>query len=152
MVKEFREFITRGNVIDLAIAVIIGAAFGAIVTSLVNDILMPPIGLLLGKVDFSSLFINLSSTPVGSVAEAKAKGIPTINYGLFINAVIAFLILALVLFFIIRGVNRLKREKPSEETGQQTMRECPYCYSNIPVKATRCPSCTSEVQAAMGQA
>lgn len=150
MWKEFREFIIRGNVIDLAIAVIIGAAFGAVVTSVVNDIIMPPIGLVLGKVDFSSLFINLSSTPVVSVADAKAKGVPTINYGVFLNTVITFLIIALVLFFIIRLVNRLKREKPADETAETATRECPYCLSTIPTKATRCSACTSEVQAVAG--
>jgi large conductance mechanosensitive channel len=145
MFKEFKEFISRGNVIDLAVAVIIGATFGAIVTSLVNDIIMPPIGLVLGKVDFTSLFINLSNTPVTSIAEAKAKGIPTINYGLFLNAIITFLIIALALFLVVKAINRVKREKPAEETPQQELRECPYCYSNIPVKATRCPACTSQV-------
>jgi len=143
MLKEFKEFIARGNVIDLAIAVIIGAAFGAIVTSLVQDIIMPPIGLALSRVDFGNLFINLSSTPVTSLAEAKAKALPTINYGLFLNTLINFVIIALVLFFIVQAVNRLKRgDDPEPEK-----KECPYCFSSISLKATRCPECTSELTA-----
>jgi large conductance mechanosensitive channel len=143
MLKEFRDFIMRGNVLDLAVAVIIGAAFGKIVTSFVNDIIMPPIGLLLGGVDFSNLFINLSGTPYASLAEAQAAGAPTINYGLFINNVLDFLIVAAVIFMIIRIANRLKRPEPAP--GAPTSKECPYCKSSIPVAATRCPNCTSQL-------
>jgi large conductance mechanosensitive channel len=144
MLKEFKEFIMRGNVIDLAVGIIIGAAFGKIVTSFVSDVLMPPTGLLLGNVDFSNLFINLSGQSYRSLAEAKAAGVPTINYGLFINAVIDFLIVAFVIFLIIRQINRMKRrrEAPPPDT-----KECAYCASSIPVKAVRCPQCTSELTA-----
>jgi len=143
MFKEFKAFIMRGNVLDLAIAVIIGGAFGKIVTSFVNDIIMPPIGLLLGKVDFSNLFLNLSGTPYSSVAEAKKAGVPTINYGMFLNTLIDFLIVALVIFFVVRFANKLQRTKPAPAA----TKECPYCLSVIPIKATRCPHCTSELKA-----
>lgn len=145
MLKEFKEFAMRGNVVDMAVGIIIGAAFGKIVTSAVNDIIMPPIGLLLGKVDFTSLFVNLSSQPVRSIAEAKAAGAPTINYGLFINTILDFTIVAFVLFLIIRQVNRLRKPAPAAAS---TTRECPFCLSAIPLRATRCPQCTSEVKAA----
>ena len=145
MLKEFKEFIARGNVMDLAVGVIIGAAFGKIVTSLVNDILMPPIGLALGNVDFANLFINISGVSYSTLADAKAAGAPTINYGLFINIVIEFLIIAFVVFLIVRGINRLKR-KPEELP--ETMKACPYCCSSIAIAATRCPQCTSEVKPA----
>jgi large conductance mechanosensitive channel len=144
MLKEFKEFIARGSVVDLAIGVIIGAAFGKIVTSLIEDIVMPPIGLLLGGVDFSNLFIPLKGSPA-SVAAAKAGGLPTINYGTFINTVLTFLIVAFVVFFLVRAVNHMKRR--SAETAPST-KECPYCFSKIAVKATRCANCTSELQAA----
>jgi len=144
MFKEFKEFIVRGNVIDLAVAVIIGAAFGGIVTSLVNDIIMPPIGLLVGKMDFSSLFINLSPKSYATVAEAKAAGAPTINYGVFLNTVINFLIVAAAVFVMVKQVNRLKR-KPEEKLAEATTKNCVYCFSSIPVKATRCPQCTSQL-------
>lgn len=140
--EEFKKFILRGNVIDLAIGVVIGGAFGTIVTSLVNDVLMPPIGLLLGKVDFSKLYINLSKTKYPSLADAQAAGAPTINYGLFINSLISFLIVAIVIFFIIKLINKLSAEKKEEAPAT---RECPFCLSQIPLKASRCPSCTSEV-------
>ncbi len=145
MLKEFKNFALRGNVIDLAIGVIIGAAFGKIVSSLVNDILMPPIGLILGKVDFSNLFISLNGQAYASLAEAQAAGAPTLNYGLFINNVIDFLIVAFVIFLLIRQINKLtpKKEVPAAEP---TTRECPYCLTQISVKATRCPNCTSEVK------
>jgi large conductance mechanosensitive channel len=143
MWKEFKAFILRGNVLDLAIAVIIGAAFGKIVTSLVNDIIMPPIGVLLGKVDFSNLFINLSGTPYDTLAQAKEAGAATINYGLFINAVIDFVIVALVIFLLVRQANRMKA-KPAAPAAPTT-KDCPYCLSAIPLKATRCPHCTSEL-------
>ena len=147
MFKEFKEFTLRGNVIDLAIGVIIGAAFGKIVTSFVNDILMPPIGLLLGNVGFSNLFINLSGQPYGSLEEAQAAGAATINYGLFINTVLDFIIVAFVIFLLVRQVNRMRREQEAPPAGPTT-RECPYCLSTVPLKATRCPHCTSELEAA----
>ncbi len=144
MVKDFREFVMRGNVVDLAVAVAIGAAFGRIVTSLITDVIMPPIGLLLGRVNFADLFINLSGQPVETLSAAKAAGLPTINYGLFLNTVLDFLVIAFVLFLLVRQVNRLRR--PPEVVPTTT--ECPYCYSTIPVKATRCPHCTSDLRAA----
>lgn len=137
--KEFREFAARGNVIDLAIGVIIGAAFGKIVTSLVNDIVMPPVGLLLGQMDFSSLFLNLSDKTYDTLAAAKAAGAPTLNYGLFINSVIDFLIVALVIFLAIRQINRFAK-KP-----EATTRDCPRCVSAISLKATKCPHCTADI-------
>jgi len=141
MIKEFRDFIARGNVIDLAVAVIIGAAFGKIVTSLVDGIIMPPIGLLLGKVDFANLFIDLSGAHPVSLAEAKAKGLPVIAYGAFLNEVIGFLIIAFVVFLIIRQVNK---RKPVAEV---TTKDCPYCLSAIPLAATRCSGCCVELAA-----
>jgi large conductance mechanosensitive channel len=142
MWKEFKQFIARGNVVDLAVAVIIGAAFGKTVTSLVNDILMPPIGLLLGNVDFTNLFITLSGGSYATLAEAQAAGAATINYGVFINTVIDFLIVAFAIFLLVRQVNRLKKPAPPAEP---TTKACPYCLSEIPIKATRCPHCTSEL-------
>jgi large conductance mechanosensitive channel len=137
---EFKDFILRGNVIDMAVGIIIGIAFGAIVTSLVNDVIMPPVGRLLGNVDFSNLFINLSGTRYASLDEARQAGAAVIAYGSFINTIINFLIIALVMFFIIRMTNRVvKREKPAPPA----TKDCPYCLSGIPVKATRCPNCTS---------
>jgi len=144
MWKEFRDFAMRGNVIDLAVGIIIGAAFGKIVTSFVNDILMPPIGILLGKVDFSNLFINLSGKDYGSLAEAKAAGAATISYGLFINNIIDFVIVAFAVFLLVRQVNRFTK-KP-EVTAVPTTKECPYCTSTIPLRATRCPQCTAEIR------
>ena len=144
MLQEFKEFTMRGNVLDMAIGIIIGAAFGKIITSFVNDILMPPIGLLLGGVDFSNLFVNLSGQPYGSLEEAQAAGAATINYGLFLNTVLDFIIVAFVIFLLIRQVNRLKRE-PEALPAEPTTKECPYCLSAIPIKATRCPHCTSEI-------
>jgi large conductance mechanosensitive channel len=142
MLKEFKDFIMRGNVLDLAVAVIIGAAFGKIITSLVSDILMPPIGLILGKVDFSNLFINLSGTPFASLAAAQAAGAATINYGLFLNNVINLLIVALVIFLLVRAANTLQRSKPTSPT----TKECPHCLSTIPIKAARCAYCTSDLK------
>ena len=144
MFKDFKAFVLRGNVMDLAVGVIIGAAFGKIVSSFVTDILMPPLGLLLGKVDFSNLFLSLSGQKYASLAEAQAAGAPTLNYGLFINNIIDFLILALVIFLLIRALTKLtkKEEKPAEVT----TRDCPYCQTSISKKATRCPNCTSEVE------
>ncbi|MGH2542907.1 MAG: large conductance mechanosensitive channel protein MscL [Ardenticatenaceae bacterium] len=142
MFKEFKEFALRGNVIDLAVGIIIGAAFTSVVNSLVNDILMPPIGLLLGGVDFSNLFINLSGGDFPSLAAAQAAGAATINYGLFINNIISFLIVAYAVYLIVRQVNRMQ-ERPEEAA--PTTRKCPYCIQLIPLDATRCQFCTSEV-------
>jgi large conductance mechanosensitive channel len=144
MWNDFRAFIMRGNVVDLAIGVIIGAAFGRIVSSLVSDIIMPPIGLLLGEVDFSSIFITLSSHHYDTIAAAKAAGAPTINIGVFINAVIDFIIVALVVFLVMRYVNKMLPKPPPAEP---TTKDCPYCISAIPLAATRCPNCTSELPA-----
>lgn len=139
MLKEFKQFALKGNVLDLAIAVVLGAAFGKIVSSFVSDILTPPIGKLLGNIDFSSLFLNLSSTPVRSVAEAKALGTPVIAYGLFLNAVFDFIIIAFALFLLVRQVSKmLPAPAPPVST-----KECPHCCTMIPVKASRCPNCTS---------
>jgi large conductance mechanosensitive channel len=145
MLKEFKDFIMRGNVLDLAVAVIIGGAFGKVISSLVTDILMPPLGLILGKVDFNNLYINMSDTPYASLAEAQAAGAPTLTYGVFINTIINFLIVAAAIFLIIKLANRLQRLKPAEKPAPTT-KECPYCISNIPIKATRCPNCTSEIK------
>lgn len=145
MWKEFKEFILRGNVVDMAVGIMIGAAFGRIVSSLVNDILMPPIGFLLGKVDFSNLFISLSGH-YKTLAEAQAAGAPTINYGIFLNTVLDFLIIAAVVFFlIVRPMNRLRKVKEVAPAAPTT-KECPYCYSTIPIKARRCPYCTSDLE------
>jgi large conductance mechanosensitive channel len=143
MLKEFREFAMRGNVLDMAVGIIIGAAFGRIVTSLVNDVIMPPIGLLLGRVDFSSLFINISGTSYPTLAAAKAAGAATINYGTFLNTVIDFVIVAFVIFLIVRQVNRWQKPAPAAAL---TTKECPYCHTSIPLQATRCPNCTSEIR------
>ncbi|QXE86975.1 large conductance mechanosensitive channel protein MscL [Geomonas nitrogeniifigens] len=140
MLKEFKQFALKGNVLDLAIAVVIGAAFGKVVSSFVADIITPPIGRLLGNMDFSSLFINLSNTPVRSVAEAKAAGVPVIAYGLFLNSVFDFVIVAFALFLLVRQVNRLL----PAPAAPVTTKECPRCCSMIPSKATRCPNCTSD--------
>jgi large conductance mechanosensitive channel len=147
MLKEFKEFALGGNVMDMAVGIIIGAAFGTIVKSLVDDVLMPPIGLLLGGVDFANLFVLLRegspAAPYASVADAQAAGAVTINYGLFFNAVISFLIVALVIFFLIRMMNRMRREQ--EAPAEVTTKECPFCFSAIPIKATRCAFCTSQL-------
>ena len=145
MLKEFREFAMRGNVIDMAVGVVIGAAFGKIVTSFVSDILMPPLGLLLGKVDFSNLFISLSGNAFPSLAAAKAAGAATLNYGVFLNTVLDFLIVAFAIFLLIKQVNRFMK-KPEPAAAPST-KDCPYCIAAIPLKATRCPHCTSEVRA-----
>ncbi len=144
MWQEFKKFIMRGNVIDLAIAVVIGGAFGKIVTSFVNDIIMPPIGALLGKMDFSNVFINLSGQDYASLAAAKEAGAATINIGVFLNTIIDFLIIALVIFFVVRALNRLKKEEPA---AAPTTKVCPYCKTDIPLAATRCPHCTSQLEA-----
>jgi len=142
MLKEFKDFAMRGNVLDMAIGVILGAAFGKIVSSLVSDVLMPPIGLLMGKVDFSSLFINLSGTPQPSLTAAKAAGAPTINYGVFLQATFDFIIIAFVIFLLVKQVNRLKKPEP---TPAPMTKDCPHCLSAIPIKATKCAHCTSNV-------
>ena len=143
MLKEFRDFIAKGNVLDLAVAVIIGAAFGKIISSLVEGVIMPPIGLALGKVDFSNLIIDLSGQHPASLADAKSKGLPVIAYGAFLNDVITFLIVAFVVFLVIKAFNKMKREKPADAT----TKDCPYCLSSIPIAATRCSGCTSELPA-----
>lgn len=145
ILKEFKEFAVKGNVVDLAIGIIIGTAFGKIVTSLVNDVIMPPIGLLLGKVDFSNLYVNLSGQQYESLKAAQAAGASTINYGLFINVVIDFIIVAFVMFMVVKQMNRLKRQP---EPAPPSTKECPFCFTNIPLKATRCPNCTSQLTSA----
>jgi large conductance mechanosensitive channel len=142
MLKEFKEFAMKGNVLDMAIGVIIGGAFGKIVSSLVSDVLMPPIGLLMGKVDFSSLFLNLSGSPQPSLTAAKAAGAPTINYGVFLQTVFDFIIIAFVIFMLVKQINRLKKPEP---TAAPTTKDCPQCLSTIPIKATKCAHCTSNV-------
>ncbi|KPV40779.1 large conductance mechanosensitive channel protein MscL [Alicyclobacillus ferrooxydans] len=143
MFQEFKKFIMRGNVLDLAVAVIIGAAFNQIVTSLVNDIIMPPIGLILGRVNFTNLFINLSRKHYATLAQAKAAGAPTINYGSFINTVINFLIVAFVVFLVVRQFNRFKKPAP---VVAPTTKKCTFCITDIPIEATRCPNCTSHLE------
>jgi len=140
--KEFREFAVKGNVIDLAVGVIIGAAFNGIVNSLVNDIINPLLGLLIGRIDFSGLFISLSTKHYASIADAKAAGVATMNYGLFLNNVINFLIVAFVIFLIVKEINKLKRQTPPPESNTKL---CPFCQTNINLKATRCPACTSQL-------
>lgn len=140
MLNEFRKFIDRGNVLDLAVGVVIGTAFGKIVTSFVDDILMPPIGLIIGKVDFTDLYINLSGGNFDSLADAKAKGAATINYGMFINNIINFLIIAFCIFIVIRQIQKFTKK---EEAAPATTKECPACLSSVPLKASRCPACTS---------
>lgn len=142
MWNDFKKFVQRGSVIDLAVGVIIGEAFGSIINSLVNDVIMPPVGFLVGKVDFSDLYINLSGGNYQSLSEAQNAGAVTINIGLFINALINFLILALVIFILIHQVNKLQKPEPASPT----TKECPFCFSNISLKATRCPQCTSKLK------
>ncbi len=149
MLREFKEFAMRGNVLDMAVGIIIGAAFGTIVNSLVQDVIMPPIGLLLGKVDFSNIFVVLKegkvAGPYASVAAAKSAGAVSMNFGLFINHVISFVVVAFSVFLLIRTMNKLKREEAAPPAAPTT-KECTYCCSKIPIKATRCPSCTSELK------
>lgn len=147
MLKEFREFALKGSVLDLAVGIIIGAAFNSIVQSLVKDVIMPPIGLLLKGVDFTNLFVSLNGQSYESLAKAQQAGAPTINYGVFLNQVINFLIVAIVLFLLIRQINRMKRQPPPPESNTK---ECPYCISKIPLRATRCPECTSELPVTTG--
>ena len=145
MFKEFRDFAMKGNVLDMAVGIIIGAAFGRIISLLVSDMLMPPLGLLIGNVDFSNLFINLTKTPYESLAAAKTAGAPTINYGIFLNTILDFVIVAFMLFLVIKQFNRFKG-KPQPMS--PTTKECPYCLSAIPLKAVKCASCTSDVRPA----
>jgi large conductance mechanosensitive channel len=147
MLKEFKEFAMRGNVLDMAIGIVIGVAFGKIVTSFVTDVLMPPIGKLLGQVDFASLFINLSETDYATLAEAQEAGAPTINYGIFLNTVLDFVIVAFAIFLLIRQVNRRKRKQEAPPP-EPTTRDCPFCFSAVSLKATRCAHCTSELKPA----
>ena len=149
MLKEFREFIARGNVMDLAVAVIIGAAFGRIVASLVEGILMPPLGMALGRIEFASLFIVLDPSQgiPASLADAKAQGVPVIAYGQFINDIIVFLLVAVAVFVIVKQVNRIKSGVAAAEAGAAPTKECQYCASTIPLKAMRCPQCTSAIAA-----
>jgi large conductance mechanosensitive channel len=151
MFKEFKEFAMQGNVVDMAVGIVIGAAFGTIVKSFVDDVLMPPIGLLLGNVDFSNLFVTLkegskAAGPYASLAAAKAAGAVTLNLGMFINTIISFVIIAFAVFLVIKGINRMKREK--EAPAEPTTKECPFCLSTIPIQASRCPHCTSQLSAA----
>lgn len=149
MLKEFKEFAMRGNVVDMAVGIIIGGAFGTIVKSLVADVIMPPIGLLLGGVDFSDLFVTLkegsSAGPYATLASAQEAGAVVISYGVFINAVISFIIVAFAVFMLIRSINRLRREEDEAPPAEPTTKECGHCYSTIAIKATRCPHCTSEI-------
>lgn len=151
MFKEFKEFAMRGNVVDMAVGIIIGAAFGSIVNSLVSDVIMPPIGLILGNVDFSNLFIVIkqgtkAAGPYISIADAKTAGAVTLNYGLFINSVISFIIVAFSVFILIKGINKLER-KEEAKSAEPTTKDCPYCFSTIPIKAVRCGHCTSDLKA-----
>ena len=143
MFKEFKEFALKGNLVDMAVAFVMGGAFGKIVTSFVNDIVMPPLGMLLGNVDFSKLFIDLSGQGHATLEAAKAAGAATLNYGVFINAIIDFLIVALVMFVIIKKMNKMRKPAPA---AAPTTKECPYCLSTVPLKAVRCPNCTSEIK------
>ena len=149
MMKEFRDFAVRGNVVDMAVGIIIGAAFGTIVKSLVADVIMPPIGLALGNVDFANLFAVLKQGtapgPYASLADAQAAGAVSVNYGVFINTIISFVIVAFCVFLLIRSINKMKREEEAPPA-EPTTKECPYCYSVIPIKATRCGFCTSELK------
>jgi large conductance mechanosensitive channel len=150
MLKEFREFAMRGNVIDMAVGIIIGAAFGTIVNSLVQDVIMPPIGLLLGNVDFSNIFAVIKegkvAGPYASIAAAKAAGAVTINFGVFVNTLISFILIAFAVFLLVRTINKLRRQEEAPPP-VPTTKECLYCFSSIPMKATRCPNCTSELKA-----
>ena len=151
MFKEFKEFAMRGNVIDMAVGIIIGVAFGAIIQSLVKDIIMPPIGILLGNVDFTNLFLivkqGATPGPYASLAQAQAAGAVSINYGVFVNTLINFIIISFCIFLIIRTINRLKKQEPAP-VAAPTTKECTYCFSTIPIKALRCPNCTSELKTA----
>lgn len=150
MFKEFKEFAMRGNVLDMAVGIIIGGAFGTIVSSMVNDVLMPPVGMALGNVDFTNLFVVLkdgskAAAPYAALADAKAAGAVTLNYGLFINSVVSFVIVAFCVFLLVRTMNRLKREEAAPPA-EPTTRDCPFCFSAVAIRATRCPHCTSEIK------
>ncbi len=145
MFKEFKEFAMRGNVMDMAVGVIIGAAFGKIITSLVNDIIMPPIGKLMGGMDFANLFIALNGATYQTLAEAQKAGAPTINYGVFINTILDFAIVAFAIFMVVKQINRMKKAPPPADP---TTKECPFCISQVPLKASKCPNCTSELKTA----
>ena len=147
MLKEFKEFAMRGNVLDMAVGIIIGGAFGKIVSSFVGDVLMPPIGKLMGNVDFSNLFVSLSGQTYATLDDAKKAGAATINYGVFLNTVLDFLIVAFAVFLMIRQINRLKKQ-PEAAPAAPTTKECAYCLTTIPIKAVRCPNCTSDLKAA----
>ena len=147
MFKEFKEFAMRGNVLDMAVGIVIGAAFGKIVSSFVEDVLMPPLGLLLGKVDFSNLFINLSGKSFETLSAAKAAGAPTLNYGVFLNVVINFVIVAFAIFILVRAVNKLKREEKAPAAAPTT-KACPQCLMDVPLAAKKCGHCTSQLSAA----
>lgn len=154
MFKEFKEFAMRGSVLDMAVGIILGAAFGGIVSSLVSDVLMPPLGLLLGRVDFSNLFVVLASGltagPYATLSAAQQAGAVTLNYGMFINKIVNFLIVALSLFLVIRSMNRLNRKKTAAKAAVPADKECPFCCSRVPLKAVRCPNCTSELGGGKG--
>ncbi|MBU1122767.1 MAG: large-conductance mechanosensitive channel protein MscL [Candidatus Omnitrophota bacterium] len=144
MIQEFKEFAVRGNVVDMAVGILIGAAFGKIVNSLVNDIIMPPISIITGKIDFSNLYINFSGIHYNSLADAKAAGAATLNYGIFVNNLISFFIVAVCVFFIVKQINKLKRNEDVASVAP-TQKSCPYCFASISIKATRCPHCTSQL-------
>ena len=146
MIKEFKAFIAKGNVLDLAVAVIMGASFGAIVTSAVNDVIMPPIGLVLGKVDFKELFFSLDGKTYATLADAKKAAAPVIAYGTFVNTIINFLIVAFFVFLVVQAATKMKKPEPVVEA-VPTTKECPFCASTIPIKAVRCPQCTSDLKA-----
>lgn len=151
MIKEFKEFAVKGNVIDMAVGIVIGAAFGTIVKSFVADVIMPPIGLLLGNVDFSNLFVVLKAgaegaTAFATIADAQAAGAVTLNYGQFINTIISFLIVAFAIFMVIKQMNRFKKEAPAAPVAAPTTKDCPHCFTTISIKATKCPNCTSPLQ------
>jgi large conductance mechanosensitive channel len=148
MLKEFKEFAVKGNVMDMAVGIIIGAAFGKIVNSLVNDVLMPPIGLLLGKVDFSNLFVSLDGNSYASLADAKNA--PLLKYGLFINTMIEFVIVAFAVFLLVKQINRMRTPAPAPAAAEPTTKECPYCTMAIPVKAIKCPHCTAQLKLGAG--
>jgi large conductance mechanosensitive channel len=148
MFKEFKEFAMKGNVFDMAVGIIIGAAFGKIVTSFVSDVLMPPLGLLLGKMDFGSMFIDLSGQHIQTLKAAKEAGAATLNYGIFINTIIDFMLVAFAVFLLVKQINRLKRQPEAAPAAAPTTKDCPFCVTAIPTQASRCPHCTSQLEAA----
>ncbi|MDD3626805.1 MAG: large conductance mechanosensitive channel protein MscL [bacterium] len=145
MLKEFKEFINKGNVVDMAVGIIIGTAFGAIIKSLVGDVIMPPIGVLLGNVDFSNLFITIKGDAFNTLAEAQKAGAVTLNYGVFINTLVNFLIVAFAMFIVVKAINKMKKKK-EEAPAEPTTKPCPFCFSEINIKAKKCPHCTSNVE------